>query len=176
MSAFVGRIEKYQQAVERAPTQMLRAIAPAGRAAFLIEAQKASGGDGRLSHVGKSGARLGVSAKVDTAAQTVTFKAAGPWQLVEFKTKSHIIASKRFRGNRVGRGGRVAAGGAKLQRGFVGRREAAIRTPYGPRMFVRHPGTRNPKQPWAKGRVVVLQIAPRIAQETAKNELRKAAL
>lgn len=176
---FSARIASIAKAVERTPQIQQRAISRQGTAILERQARAASGGDMRLSKVRKGGAPITVKTTIDNKAGSevaVKFKALGPWPLVENVIKPHIITSKRFKAARGlgGRGNTVVAGGAKLKPGFVGRREAAIKTPWGYRMFARHPGIKTPKKPWAKGKAEVLAAAPRTARVALLNELRKA--
>lgn len=76
---------------------------------------------GRFSHVGKSGAAVGVSFTVKPGASaTALVRATGPWQLVENDTKPHTEFSRS-----VGKLGRRADG--LLDRSKAGRREARER-------------------------------------------------
>lgn len=169
VAQFVGRMDKYQTAAKKAAS--LSAVTRESRAVFEREIRRASGGDMRLSKVGAKGAAVGVrtsKTKTDTK-ETVLLQASGPMQLLESKIKPHIITSKKYGGPRAGRGERVAAGTARLRQRSTQRREAVIRTPYGPRAYVRHPGVSNPKRPWAKAEKDVLKLIPRIqTQEFVK--------
>lgn len=89
------------------------------------EIRRATGGDMRLSGVGKSGARVGVrfNQTVDTEA---VIRATGPLQLIERDTKAHQIAPKTR-----GRGAKRA------------QRKGAVQLADGSyRRSVRHPGTK----------------------------------
>lgn len=176
-AGLANQMDRYQQTVIRIPSAQAKALRTAGQAIFAAEAAAATGGDGRLSNVGANGAALGVKTSVTTKenASLVTFKASGPWQLVEYPIKPHVIASKRYTGPRKGRGERVAAGHRKLRAGYVGHDLAAIRTPYGPRMYVNHPGVKVPKRPWSKGEQRLIGAAPGIAYQAAYNALHRTA-
>lgn len=87
---------------------------------------------GRLSGVGRRGARLSVGfdpPKSDTN-PTALVRARGPWQLIENPTRPHEIVPKRRRRTR--------------------NRRPAVLTPQGPRTRIMHPGTRG-KHPWERG-------------------------
>lgn len=77
-----------------------------------------TGGDGRLSGVGRNGARVG--ARFDKRGGNMVVRATGPAHLIEGDTKAHRITPKKRRASR----------------------KRAIATPYGPRSSVQHPGTR----------------------------------
>lgn len=84
-------------------------------------------GDGRLSGVGRSGAKLGVRFDLKGSMNpTALLRALGPWQLIERKTSAHKIRPRKRRGKRA-----IAFGGIA-------------------RAWAQHPGTRG-KEPWAKG-------------------------
>ena len=77
---------------------------------------KATGGDGRLSGVGRRGAKLGVRYDVkDGAKPTAVVKATGPWQLIERDTKSAGVIRPKGRRRRGSGGAKaLAAGGFGL--------------------------------------------------------------
>lgn len=92
-------------------------------------ARDMAGPDQRLSGVGKRGARISVGYNVrrDGDRSSALVIARGPWQLVEGDTKAHTIPRQRF----TKKGRRTAA-----------TRRRVVRTPYGPRSVVNHPGTK----------------------------------
>jgi len=142
----------------------------AAKDVFLVSVSGATGGDAKLSQVGKNGARLGVNYRVVGKGDDVQgrVRATGPWHLVEYAINAHLITSKRAGGSRRSRARRFEEGATG--EGIGGGRSAMLRTPYGPRPYVIHPGTRNPKKPWQRAVPVVTKIVP-IAYQKAINEL-----
>lgn len=110
---------------------------------------------GRLSRVGKNGARLSVGFNIKTFGGNPTslFRARGPWQIIENDSKPHPIAAKKKRG----RDNSQAA--IKLADGGI-------------RRSVNHPGTRG-KHPWAKGVAKGIPLAGRAFQQGAAESFRK---
>lgn len=95
------------------------------------EVRAATGGDMRLSGVGKKGARVGAKYTLRGGVNpSAVVKATGPMQLLEHDTKPHKIAPRRRRGQAKARALRLADGR------FVA--------------AVNHPGTRA-KRPFEKG-------------------------
>jgi hypothetical protein len=156
--------------ITSAQTQALRVMSDLATTSVLTSARRVVP-DLNMSNVGKNGGRLGVRTTVGTVAAV---KATGPWQIVEYDTKKHVIASKRFSGPRKGRGERVAAGQATLRAGFrgTGVAGAALRTPYGPRTTVRHPGTKG-QHPFRDGVADALPKLPLIAGKVYRSQISK---
>lgn len=101
-----------------------------------------SGGDSRLSNVGRAGgARVGARYDVKgTDNPTALVRATGPLHLLDNPTRPHQITAKVRKGrSRAARESFYNAifGGSG---GFAG--VSPLRTPYGPRFRVQHPGTR----------------------------------
>jgi hypothetical protein len=138
-----------------------------------IEAQRdlATGGDGRLSGVGKSGARLGVRSKPEGTAANGRFfiSATGPWQIIENDTGGRVIRSRYARGRRrKGFIGPVAAGQ------FKGGDRAVLNIPgVGFRRSARHPGTKG-KKPWARGVASAKPYVTREVENRTVTAIRKA--
>lgn len=136
------------KAVEKSVLLSMRTVAPTGR----------------LRNVGKTGAPLTTRIyKAGSAEQPQSvLKAVGPWQFIENDTKAHVILPKSFGSRRTRRqiaeGLFTRAAGRRLSRGrrtggdaFIGAQHAgALKTPRGPRVYVRHPGTKG-KHPWKHG-------------------------
>jgi len=156
--------------ITSAQTQALRVMADASKTAIVTSTQRVVP-DMNLSHVGKNGGKLGVSTIVGTQARV---KATGPWQIIEYDTKKHVIASSRFKGPRAGRGERVAAGQRSLKAGFrgLGVAGAALRTPYGPRTTVNHPGTKG-QHPFRDGVADVVPKLPDVAAKVYRAQIQK---
>lgn len=116
----------------------------------------ASGGDSRLSHVGKRGAKVGARYDVKgTQNPTALVRALGPLQIIERDTQAHDIVAGRTRT------GRVRRGGAK-----------ALNTPHGPRASVHHPGTRG-KHPFGKAVDAYLPTAGLVFQREISAAMRR---
>jgi hypothetical protein len=132
--ASVGLPMANRKAVEAAAllmTQAARASIAAG-----------SGGDSALSNVGRRGGGAKVGARYDvkgTENATALVRATGPLHLLDNPTRPHRITSKvrkgRSRASRESFYNAIFGGGS----GFGGAKP--LRTPYGPRYSVQHPGT-----------------------------------
>jgi hypothetical protein len=120
------RANKMDRAVKRGARDILIAGAKAAKDAQLDVLRGDSGGDLRLSHVGRRGASVG--ARYDLRGDTVDIKATGPVPLIANPIGVHRIP----RANR--------------------RRRGVIAIPgIGVRASANHPGTRG-KDTWNKGR------------------------
>lgn len=139
----------------------------------------ASGGDSRLSGVGKTGARVGAKYSVrggDSPTGLVT--AIGPLQLIERDTQEHGELPRSV-GRIQGRRTKEARYAAKQRLynalfgsgGFSG--ATPLSTPYGPRYRVQHPGTRG-KHPFERAVDATVPDAPRIFQRELEAALRRA--
>lgn len=129
------------EAVEKADVKAVERVAQKVKRAAEKERNRAVGFDGRLSNVGKNGAKLGVryDFKSQNGKPAALVRATGPWQIVEGDTVPHVITSRY-------------AGGSRLRRGafgpaLPGGRRSVILTPWGYRRYARHPGTKG-KHPW----------------------------
>lgn len=121
-----ARVKKIDAAIKNGEREMLTAGAVAAKRAQLEVMQRDAGGDLRLSHVGKRGARIG--ARFDLVAGEAFVKATGPVPLLANPTKPHTIP-------RAGR-----------------RRPKGLLIPgVGVRASVNHPGTKG-KDTWNRGR------------------------
>jgi hypothetical protein len=138
-SDLTKRAQHLDQAVKRGARDIVLAGGKAGRDAQLDVLGPDSGGDYRLSHVGKRGARVG--ARYDLRGDTADIKATGPVPLLANPIRPHRIP----RANRRRRGVIVIPG--------VGVRASA-----------NHPGTRG-KDSWNKGRE---RAKPRIKTAVAR--------
>lgn len=124
----VARMGRLAAEVARSEKTAVLEAAKKAKVVHLAELKIASGGDLRMSGVGRSGARVGVR-YLPTPVGTVV-QATGPVHLLERPSKAHEITPRK----------RARA-----------RRARALATPYGPRARVWHPGVRKPSKPWAKG-------------------------
>lgn len=116
------------------------------------ERTKVTGGDGRLSNVGRRGSRLGVASTVTPSGPSAIVRATGPWQIVENDTRAHRITSK-YAGSTRARRSLTGVSGPQLPGSVRGGRRAVVLTPFGYRRYVRHPGTHG-KHPWRKAMTV----------------------
>lgn len=122
------KLDRMSSELQRARSAAVRSAGLAVVGSVRQEIQRASG-DGRLSGVGRSGARVG--ARMDQRGEdTAVVKATGPVQLIERDTKPHVIGPKAKRG-------RSGRGGIRLRDGSV-------------RRTVQHPGTKG-KHPFEHG-------------------------
>lgn len=163
VAEMVNKLTSTGRTITSTTQPALRAMAAKAQAEIEAEAQKIVP-DMNLSGVGTKGAPIRVRVRINQTHAEI--KAIGPWQFIEFKTKPHNITSKRFTGPRRGRGERVAAGQRTLRAGFrgLGVSGAAIRTPFGPKTYVKHPGTRG-QQPFTHG---VKRVTPELPDIAAK--------
>lgn len=142
---FADRMARMSTALEEASRKGVEAAALELTQRARKNIAVASGGDNRLSGVGKRGAK--VSARYDikgTKNPTALVRANGPLHLVERDTKPHEIDATRTRTGRRRRSGKKA-----------------LSTPYGPKAKVRHPGTRG-KHPWQRAVDQTLPHTPHI--------------
>ena len=169
VAEMVNKLTSTGRTITSTTQPALRAMAGKAEASVLAEARKIVP-DLNLSGVGTKGAKIGVRTRVGATHAEV--KATGPWQFIEFRTKAHVITSKRFTGPRRGRGERVAAGQRTLRAGFrgLGVSGAAIRTPYGPRTYVKHPGTKG-QLPFKHGVDRALPQLPKIASQVYRQQI-----
>ena len=114
------------------------------------ERNRAVGSDGRMSNVGRNGARLGVRYDLsgNLANPSAVVRATGPWQLVENPSRPHVVTS-RYAGSTRARRSRAGIAGPVQPGALRGGRRAVILTPWGYKRHARHPGTRG-KRPWHK--------------------------
>lgn len=105
-----------------------------------------SGGDMRLSGVGRRGARVGARYDVKGTRNPVALvRATGPMHLLERGARPHEIR---------------------------GRRGRLMRTPYGPRRSVQHPGA-PAKHTWSRGVDASVPAVPRIYQAALRKQLQR---
>lgn len=120
-----AKLTKAADAIEKSRRTAVKNAATVMKSEIEHSRNAAVGGDGRLSHVGRSGAKLSVGYDLGTD-DTATVTAKGPWPLVENKVPAHKIAPKKGKKRGVAFNGVV-------------------------RRSVQHPGVRSPKKPWRKG-------------------------
>jgi hypothetical protein len=138
------------------------------------EIRKDSGGDMVLSGMGaKVGARYDIKGGDNP---TALIRATGPLHILESDTSQHIILPGGV-GRAQGRS-RVARRAAKqdlynaLFGGSVGSGATPLRTPYGPRYRVNHPGTTG-KKTWSRAIERAIPKVPKTYQDALNQHLRK---
>lgn len=120
---FARRASRVATAVERGRRATLLEAGKVGKKEHVDLLRRDSGGDLRLSGVGKRGARIG--ARFDTERDSVTFKATGPVHFLAHPMSPHRIPKERKRG----------------------RRRVVVIPGVGVRAWAHHPGTRG-KDSW----------------------------
>lgn len=152
-ASVAARMQKVGLEVQRADRVAANAAALAAKTVLLASLDTAVSGR-RLSRVGRNGARLGVRYDVKgVGSPTALVRATGPWHLIENPIKPHEERPK-----------------AKRRAG-----KKALSTPYGPRASVQHPGVKNPKRPWAKGRPAANAAAEKTLGRTYRAAFRRGA-
>ena len=122
--------------------------------------------DLNLSGVGVKGSRIGTKHVIGT--RTAVVRAVGQWQFIEYDTKPHIITSKGLEGTRKSRQEAVAAKRSlKIKRGA---KFSRLGTPFGPRFYVKHPGTKG-QHPWRKGVANAVPLLPEVAARVYRQQL-----
>lgn len=171
ISGDVGAITRkclaMSRAIDKAKTATLREAGLASKKAIEAKRDADTGGDGRLSNVGKGGANLGVAFRV--FGDTATIRATGPWPLIESNVSGHVIRSRYVAGaRRRGFVGPVAPGQ------FRGGRRAVMHIPgIGFRAAVRHPGTRG-KHTFRKGSEAAIVVAGEIVPKKMTTTIARA--
>lgn len=164
VAQFTQRINKYQAAMGKIGSTAVVINAATAKANAEQAVKAVTGGTSRLRSaganvktegrvVGKAGAALSVSSKLEKDGTQAFIKAVGPWQLIEYPTAQHDIgaagqAKQILEGPVLGKKrltSKSGRAGAKTRAG----RAKALRTPFGPRARVLVKGTRG-KEPWHK--------------------------
>jgi hypothetical protein len=146
-----------------------------------------SGGDGRLSGVGRAkgrpgNARVGVVAKRDRVVDGMLVTATGPLQIVNNDTAGRVVTSAYLRGrgrrsyrSRAGETVGQMQGPGLVGTGLVGDRRAVLNIPgVGFRRSARHPGTKG-KRTWQRGEQAALPQVRKIMSSTMRAVVSKAA-
>jgi hypothetical protein len=108
-----------------------------------------SGGDSALSNVGRRGGGARVGARYDikgTDNVTALVRATGPLHLLDNPTAPHRISARVAKGR--SRASRAAFYNAIFGGGSGYGTAKPLRTPYGPRYSVQHPGTKGKRTFW----------------------------
>jgi hypothetical protein len=132
---FLVKIAAASSALSKAQDTAVAAAALAMKRTIEASRNRAVGSDGRLSHVGTTGAKLGLGYALTGAGATrqALMRARGPWQLVEERTSPHTIG-----------GTRSSARARRKRSGFLAFPDGNVRR------SVHHPGTAG-KHPWKIG-------------------------
>lgn len=171
---FGQRISKMGVELARNNADATQRAALAYKTAALKEAAKDSGGDLRLSRFGKRGVKLGVGFDVEgsggTAKAVVKPRPMGPWKVLEYGAKPHLIVPGLTRRQAKalslfslmsGQGGSLdgydVAGLASSARGNRNNKSSRRRKRRPPlhigsnaRAWARHPGVKG-KRTWSQG-------------------------
>lgn len=141
------------------------------------EIRKDSGGDMVLSGMAaKVGARYDVKDMLGNGNPTALIRATGPLHILESDTDQHLILPKGV-GRAQGRT-KAARRAAKqslydaLFGGSFGADATPLRTPYGPRMRVSHPGTTG-KKTWSRGIARAIPHVPKDYADALAKHLRR---
>jgi hypothetical protein len=174
---FVRAVNSIRPLPERTARAAVKLNAAAGKENAEKAVKAATNGSARLRNaganvragarvVGKRGATLSVSSKLEKGGTQAFVKAVGPWQLIEYPTKQHFIGPAGVKKTAAGaRSGRTSA------KARVGR-ATALRTPYGLKRWVYVKGTKG-KFPWAKALAKTTAEAPRSLARASKLEVAK---
>lgn len=156
------------------PTANGRAIGKAALA--LTQSARASiaagsGGDSYLSNVG-SGARVGARYDVQSSGDTATavVRGTGALHLLDNPTGPHRITAKLSKGR--SQASRAAFYNALFGGGSGYGSARPLRTPYGPRYSVMHPGTRGKRTFW-RGIEAAIPRATAVFQQQHQSEMRR---
>lgn len=120
------------------------------KAALFVKKTILANSPARLRNVGKRGAKLGVGYRPYVGGGTIV-AARGPWPIIEWDTKAHVIGGGRSKKREV--------------RSYLQFMTGDIRL--GP---IRHPGTEG-KHPFAKGVALARPAIPRIVDAEVKSAL-----
>ncbi|HXR42986.1 MAG TPA: hypothetical protein VN738_11310 [Acidothermaceae bacterium] len=149
---------------DRVPVKVVTLAALQLKNAALVQLRK-SVPSARLRNM--RNARLTARFDVKTSGAARAFalvQANGPWQIIESDTRPHVILPKKI-GRITGRGSKRANREAVFNRVFGGSGAhypgaKPLRTPYGPRYRVQHPGTKG-RHPWRTAVEATSAVAPK---------------
>jgi hypothetical protein len=146
LGEFGVRLDSAASGLDDAMAEALQDAAGLVADGTLAALRRGSGGDLVLSNVGDAGGRIGVKVETRSREQTL-IRAVGPAHLMDRPTAPHWI-ERRAKGRR------------------------ALKTPYGYRRKVRHPGTRG-KGGWTKTVDALLPQIPKMFGEALHRHLQK---
>lgn len=100
LSALKAHLDAVSDLMSGDLTWMGHAVGKGGRTIASEVSRSVTGGDMRLSHMGRRGVRLGMRYDLDNKGATVTMKLipSGAWVLTERGAKPHTIPRSAFRG------------------------------------------------------------------------------
>ena len=147
LGAFAKDMRQFPETLEKATADATGKAALQMTQVARRRISAAAGGDSRLSNMGRRGAKVGARYDMRKGPNpSALVKATGPLHILERDTKPHDMPRQRRRGRR-----------------------RVMNTPWGPRAFVKHPGTKG-QAPFAKA---VAEEAPKVPLVYAR-ELRAA--
>ena len=151
------RLVKFARIIEGASLDTVKRSADQAKAEQLKVMRSDSGGDLKLSGVGRrrgrpGGAKVGVNYKLTkgNGSPTATVSATGPLPLLSNKTKAHMIGSA-FKATRTSQTGFIGLGLGRSATASGGRKAVLNIPGVGFRRSARHPGTKG-KDTWNRGR------------------------
>ena len=155
VAGFVHKIDGLAQATERGTKAGVLAGAKLAKELQLVAGAEMSGGDLVLSHVGRSGGKLGVGYQIEGTGSltTATVQARGPWPIVNNKTTPHLIGVGRRKTKK--RGYLMAPGAAHPVLGPIA-----------------HPGTKG-KGGWQKAATAAVKPVSAVIAKGPTNEIRR---
>lgn len=166
------RVAGLGDAVKSGRRQTVIDMAQAAKAAHLAIMKRDSGGDLRLSGVGRRRGRPGnarIGARYDIRGVRAEIRATGPVPLIDQDTAGRVIRSAYLRGRQV-RGFVGPTSGGQ----FRGDRRAVLNIPgVGFRRSARHPGTKG-KDTWRRGQDRARPQVERVAARKTTNILLRA--
>ena len=176
------KIARIMSGMEKAITggsrETIMAASMAAKTIHIQAINAVAGGDGRLSGVGKKGAKVGArfSIKGSTFAPTSIIKATGPLPLIDSDTKGHVIRSRHVRGKaRRGFVGPTTSGQFKQKKVMGPSLQPVLHIPgIGYRRSARHPGTKG-QHVWAKGKKRAQPAITKIIRKRTFNIVKRAA-
>lgn len=166
-----AKLEKVSTVISGENRDAVEASAQAYKTAVLATGARDTGGDLRLSRWGRNGLKLNAGYDIDgrgpKVTATVNPRPMGPWKVLEYGAKPHVIAAglTRRQGQAlvlfdVMAGGRgdydlgaltsIARGNRNNRRTGRNRKARALTIGSNLRPYARHPGTRG-KQTWSDG-------------------------
>ena len=151
------RLVKFARTIEGASLDTLKSSADKAKAEQLKVMRSDSGGDLKLSGVGRrrgrpGGAKVGVNYKLTkgNGSPSALVSATGPLPLIANKTKAHAIGSA-FKPGRASQSGLIGLGLGRSASASGGRKAVLHIPGVGFRRSARHPGTKG-KDTWNRGR------------------------
>jgi hypothetical protein len=177
---FAKRFTKMSTAVASSNVDTVKAAALAAKQEHLKVIRRDAGGDLTLSNVGrrkgkqggrKVGARFDVDKKGSNRAEAIVIP-TGPLPLIASPIVGHVIRSAYLRGALRKSKGQSQTFGPALGKISGATRRTVLRTPWGWRQSVRHPGTKG-KRTWTRGRKAARPKITRIIQRQTFDTIKR---